>query len=153
MGCDIHIAVEGRNEEGVWICLNPVRAAYLEHPRQLIEYREARHYGFFASLCGVRAESVIGPPEPLVRPTGVFADSSDEVREWADNVDYHSVGGIWYPAYRKLVERCYNNPVIDPKARRYYSPVHGALAEMLDYGTGDAGLLAHDLRIVFAFDN
>lgn len=91
MGCDIHLAVERRNESGQWDrVLPPTEARDPWYVKQAAERPDSwyskwaevtwyadRNYEAFAILAGVRNRFGI---EPIAEPRGLPADMSDAVR-------------------------------------------------------------------------
>lgn len=119
MGCDVHLHVESRNDDGTWQLVRPTRAqyregltlildraddrGYIEHSLHYrfddeekpatIEWWDWRNYRLFWALSGVRGPDWSGNPDAVCRP-GLPDDVSDEVADNAESwgLDGHSHG-------------------------------------------------------------
>lgn len=110
MGCDIHIVLERKDSDGVWVGwkqLTYVNEAALtfaydnawsdngvriehERPRWIGHILKQRHYGFFNALCGVRGEGSEFGYEPRGLPNNASRMTRMCLREEDENLHSHS---------------------------------------------------------------
>lgn len=92
MGCDIHVFVERKNEEGKWVAVegpNPYYGKWDNETPLVLEgwLYNGRNYALFGLLAGVRNETI----KPISEQKGIPEDASDEWREYTeDDCDLHS---------------------------------------------------------------
>jgi len=104
MGCDIHLILEARTDQGAWVAIQSTGAiarhdtgefnldAYWSHP---MRRAKGRDYDLFAILSGVR---VYTPrTEAPIMEEGLPEDASDwSVEEYETDVDLHSLGSATF---------------------------------------------------------
>lgn len=104
MGCDIHLVVEKRGENGEWVRAESMGQPWwvkdgsqLEEPVRQEWYR-GRNYALFAMLAGVRNYPGLDYKSnkqlltPIAEPRGLPADVTEETKKYSDEwgIDGHS---------------------------------------------------------------
>lgn len=151
MGCDIHYTIE-MLDDGEWRHMLDSDAIWLVSGGYDTCWRalQARDYGFFAALAGVRGDG----PEPNGVPEDATPKTQDAIERWGD--DGHSHG--WLPletfALRKLQGSDLSAAAVGQLAGK------SAFAELLkrakvpnDYFAQHLQLEAPTMRVIFWFDN
>lgn len=156
MGTDIHPMVEGKNENGDWVCIHPVRKPFRGYPICIESICEFRNYLFFYYLGGVKPEkfSVRGislldkvPEMAIQTPNGLPVGVSSEILEFFSQGYYEDIGHIKYDDYCKLWDMCKHE--INWEFHKTPSPVKVYVEQFL----GPDFRHHKDLRVVFGFDS
>lgn len=104
MGCDIHVYVEYKHNDGHWNADDRHRVIEEDEHYSYIEEFSAggRHYGFFGALAGVRSSAV----GPLYEPRGIPEDLSDIVQKAIDNwsSDGHTHSYLSLDEYKEVID-------------------------------------------------
>lgn len=109
MGCDIHLYVEERLNDGKWGCVDYFKTNpfYSDDPLNEKEYKhipiyDGRDYALFATLANVRN---YGDITPISEPRGLPDDVSDIVEkasnDWGDDGHSHS----WFTAKELFIHK------------------------------------------------
>ena len=148
MGTDIHCVVEGRDESGKWVCLNPIRKAFRRKEQYAVLFEEPAMYDFFARLCGVRKDDT-DKFEPLVKTYSIPPeDASVETVEAMTNTDYHSHGVCSYLEYVDLADNVYGS-----EKSYFRCAVEEGIDKVFDFDGAFIEANEQNFRVVFAFDS
>ena len=84
MGCDIHIYLEKKNNNGKWESLDYYKkSSYSKSGFEVIPIYDSRNYSLFSVLADVRN---YGDNEPICKPKGIpndcYEDIDKEYKEW-----------------------------------------------------------------------
>ena len=83
IGCDIHLRVEKKDNNGVWIDAN-----LYDSNREVLEFYNGRDYDLFGILAEVRNEHILGP---IAEPRGIPDDAcSVSIEYLGDDLNLHS---------------------------------------------------------------
>lgn len=147
MGCDIHLYVEKRLNDGRWGCVDYFKTNpfYSDDPLNEKEYEHisiynSRDYALFATLANVRN---YGDITPISEPRGLPDDVSDIVEkasnDWGDNGHSHS----WFTAKELFIHKnkcpfTKHSGLISPEAQEKLDK-YGIVPAMWCQGTNEVG--------------
>lgn len=155
MGTDIHVFVEGKNDNGDWVCIHPVRKSFRGNPISIESICEFRNYLFFYYLGGVKPEKFAmrgltlldeTPPMAIITPNGLPEDMSDELVEYFGQGYCEDHGHISYGDYHKLWDMCKHDIIW------YGHETPCPVTVYVEQFLGPDVKNHIDLRVVFGFD-
>lgn len=143
MGCDIHLDVELRQDDGSWAPAPPPPLANIGSYQYQPDHYDGRNYVLFAALADVRNRGGI---EPIHLPRGLPADVSDAHAERATEYGIDGHSHSWH-TLRHLLD--YDWDVANGGAHTVGEDFPRLMLRMWRWSDGRPD----DVRIVFFFDN
>lgn len=128
MGCDIHMFVEQKDEEGLWQMLPPPEIELYYYPKTMSapvmgeDWYWGRNYALFGFLADVRNETGYGTSHvpPLTKPRGLPPHVSAEIQAESDEWDCDGHSHSWF-ALGELLAINYDQYIV--QHRGWVNPV------------------------------